>query len=118
MEFAVIHGIERGVCKWSVAFGEPQIIKPGQTQTKLDAIAQAEKTIDRAVASKREKIPADRGELDQPRQHGGFNVSIGPLIAIWCQGTFFLSLGTAVALAPLQLVGVAETGRARLTYDW
>ncbi|MHC2564414.1 hypothetical protein [Bradyrhizobium liaoningense] len=25
--------------------------------------------------------------------------------------------GTAVALAPLELVGVAETGRARLTYD-
>jgi hypothetical protein len=28
-----------------------------------------------------------------------------------------LSTGTAVALAPLELVGVAETGRARLTYD-
>jgi hypothetical protein len=31
--------------------------------------------------------------------------------------TSLLSTGTAVALAPLELVGVAEAGRARLTYD-
>ena len=47
-------------------------------------------------------------------------VLIGPLIAVCCQATSLLPCspaGTAVALAPLELVGVAETGRARLTYD-
>jgi hypothetical protein len=50
----------------------------------------------------------------------GIKVLIGPLIAVCCQATSLLPCsppGMAVALAPLELVGVAETGRARLTYD-
>jgi hypothetical protein len=77
---------------------------------------------------------ADCGRQDQPRDPLGSVVGmpnrqparehrpvlIGPLIAVCCQATSLLPCsppGTAVALAPLELVGVAETGRARLTYD-
>ena len=41
-------------------------------------------------------------------------VSFGPLIAGCCQSPFELSDGTTVALAPSELVRVAETARARL----
>jgi hypothetical protein len=47
-------------------------------------------------------------------------MSIGPLIAACCQAPFLPSkafTGMAVALAPTELVGVAETGRVRLTSD-
>jgi len=40
---------------------------------------------------------------------------VGPLIAVCCQATSLLPCsppGTAIALAPSELVGVAETGRA------
>jgi hypothetical protein len=35
-------------------------------------------------------------------------LSIGPLIAVCCQATIKVSNGTTVALAPSELVGVAE----------
>jgi hypothetical protein len=41
------------------------------------------------------------------------SVVIGPLIACGCH-SFFKALSNAVALAPSERVGVAETGRARL----
>jgi hypothetical protein len=47
-------------------------------------------------------------------------VLIGPLIAFVVKRLPYFPCsppGTAVALAPLELVGVAEAGRARLTYD-
>lgn len=44
-------------------------------------------------------------------------VSFGPLIAVCCQAHIFeLSNGKVVAPAPSELVGVAETARARLIH--
>jgi hypothetical protein len=41
-------------------------------------------------------------------------VLFGPLIAGSCQAAFLPSTGTAMALAPSKLAGVAEMGRARM----
>jgi hypothetical protein len=54
-------------------------------------------------------------ETGEPAVAGVSWVLIGPLIAVRCQSTSLLPCspsGTAVALAPSELVGVAETGRA------
>jgi hypothetical protein len=64
---------------------------------------------DRVVAQKR--LPNDITTIV------GFLVSIGPLIAVCCQAYISeLANGKVVALAPSELVRVAETVRARLIH--
>ncbi len=53
IEYTVVQGIERGVWKWSVSLGQPQLIKLGQAPNKQAAVTQAELVIDRALARKK-----------------------------------------------------------------
>jgi hypothetical protein len=48
------------------------------------------------------------------RAAAAVKVLFGPLIAGSCQAAFLPSIGTAMALAPSKLAGVAEMGRARM----
>jgi hypothetical protein len=48
VEYTVVQGIERGVWKWSVSAGG-MIVAAGQEQSRPEAIAAAEKAIDRAI---------------------------------------------------------------------
>jgi hypothetical protein len=54
IEYAVVQGIERGVWKWSVSV--EGMIVAGQEQTRPEAIAAAEKAIDRAINSKKVRL--------------------------------------------------------------
>jgi hypothetical protein len=60
-EYTVIQGIERGVWKWSTLVDDMMI--RGQAAINLDAVAAAEKAIDRALAlNKGRRItPEDSG---------------------------------------------------------
>jgi hypothetical protein len=50
-KYTVVQGIERRVWKWSIAVGG--IVLTGQEETRSDAVAAAEKAIDRALALKK-----------------------------------------------------------------
>ena len=50
IEYTVVQGIERGVWKWSASVDGVVIM--GQAAIKSEAVAAAEKAIDRALASK------------------------------------------------------------------
>jgi hypothetical protein len=54
IEYTVVQGIERGVWKWS-ASGAGAVIM-GQAATKSEAVAAAEKAIDRALAAKKVRL--------------------------------------------------------------
>jgi hypothetical protein len=51
VRYTVVQGIERGVWKWSVSV--EGMIVAGQEQTRAEAIAAAEKAIDRAIGLKK-----------------------------------------------------------------
>ena len=54
IECTVVQGIERGVWKWSASVAGAVIM--GQAATKSEAVAAAEKTIDRALAAKKVRL--------------------------------------------------------------
>jgi hypothetical protein len=54
IEYTVIQGIERGVWKWSASVAGAVIM--GQAATKSEAMATAEKAIDRALAAKKVRL--------------------------------------------------------------
>jgi len=59
IEYAVVQGIERGVWKWSASVAGAVIM--GQAATKSEAVAAAEKAIDRALAAKKVRlVPSGR----------------------------------------------------------
>jgi hypothetical protein len=65
VEYTVVQGIERGVWKWWTLIDGMMI--RGQAAIKSDAVAAAEKAIDRALAAKRcssfrRKATIDRGD--------------------------------------------------------
>jgi hypothetical protein len=61
IEYAVIQGIERGVWKWSVSV--EGMLVAGQEQTRAEAIAAAQKAIDRAISLKKARLgPTQSGE--------------------------------------------------------
>jgi hypothetical protein len=49
-EYSVVQGIERGVWKWSASVAG--MLVAGKAETKPEAVAAAEKAIDRALAQK------------------------------------------------------------------
>jgi hypothetical protein len=51
IEYAVVQGIDRGLWKWSASVAGVVII--GREATKSEAVASAERAIDRALAPKR-----------------------------------------------------------------
>jgi hypothetical protein len=54
IEYTVVQGIERGVWKWSASVAGAVIM--GQAATKSEAVAAAEKAIDRALAAKKVRL--------------------------------------------------------------
>ena len=54
IEYTVVQGIERGVWKWSASVAGAVIM--GQAATKSEAVAAAEKAIDRALAPKKLRL--------------------------------------------------------------
>jgi len=54
IEYTVVQGIERGVWKWSASVTGAVIM--GQAATKSEAVAAAEKAIDRALAAKKVRL--------------------------------------------------------------
>jgi hypothetical protein len=59
-EYTVIQGIERGVWKWAASVDD--VVTRGQAAIKSEAVAAAEKAIDRAIAAKNVRLvpPGDR----------------------------------------------------------
>jgi hypothetical protein len=53
-EYTVVQGIERGVWKWSTSVDD--VVIRGQAAIKSEAVAAAEKAIDRALAAKKVRL--------------------------------------------------------------
>ena len=62
IEYTVVQGIERGVWKWSASVAGAVIM--GQAATKSEAVAAAEKAIDRALAPKKVRLVPLPGRWD------------------------------------------------------
>jgi hypothetical protein len=61
VEYTVVHGIKRGVWKWSASVADVLIM--GQASTKSAAVAAAERAIDKALAPARVRpVPPERGD--------------------------------------------------------
>ena len=60
IEYAVVQGNGRQVWKWSASVAE--VVISGQAATKSEAVAEAERAIDRALAPKKLRLvpPGDR----------------------------------------------------------
>jgi len=54
IEYMVVQGIERGVWKWSASVAGLVIM--GQAHSKSEAVVEAEKAIDRALAPKKHRL--------------------------------------------------------------
>ena len=54
VEYTVVQGIERQLWKWGFALEGKAVT--GQAATKAEAVAEAERAIDRALASKKLKL--------------------------------------------------------------
>ena len=59
VEYTVVQGIERGLWKWSASVAG--VVIAGQAAIKSEAVREAERAIDRALAPKKVRIvpPAD-----------------------------------------------------------
>ncbi len=55
IEYTVVQGIGRHIWKWSVAF-DANHSATGQAATKAEAISEAERAIDRALAPKKTRL--------------------------------------------------------------
>jgi hypothetical protein len=64
IEYTVVQGIGRQVWKWSVSF-EADVSVKGQAAIKSEAVAEAERAIDRALAPKKLRL------VPQAADHGG-----------------------------------------------
>jgi hypothetical protein len=60
VEYTVVQGIERSLWKWEVSFDG--LLLKGHSDSKPDAMAKAERAIDRALA--RQKLKVVRPEQD------------------------------------------------------
>jgi hypothetical protein len=54
IEYTVVQGIERGVWKWSASISG--VVISGQQPAKIEAVAPAEKAIDRALVQKKMRL--------------------------------------------------------------
>jgi hypothetical protein len=62
IEYTVVQGLGRQLWKWSVSLGENASLK-GQAANKSEAVAEAERAIDRALAPKKLRV-VPRGDRD------------------------------------------------------
>jgi hypothetical protein len=62
IEYTVVQGIGRHIWKWSVAFNADHT-EAGRAATKAEAVAEAERAIDRELAPRRVKlVPSQRSD--------------------------------------------------------
>jgi hypothetical protein len=62
IEYTVVQGIGRHIWKWSVAFNADHT-EAGRAATKAEAVAEAERAIDRELAPRRIKlVPSQRSD--------------------------------------------------------
>ncbi len=54
VEYTVVQGLGRQLWKWSVSFNETTVA--GQAATKAEAVREAERAIDRALAPKKLRV--------------------------------------------------------------
>jgi len=54
IEYTVVQGIERGVWKWTASVAG--VVITGQAHTKSEAVVEAEKAIDRALARNKVRL--------------------------------------------------------------
>jgi hypothetical protein len=59
IEYSVVQGLGRNVWKWSVAL-DADHRAAGQAMTKADAVSQAERAIDRALAARKVRLVPSR----------------------------------------------------------
>lgn len=64
IEYAVVQGIGRQLWKWSASVGD--VVITGQAYSKLAAVVEAEKAIDRALALKKVRLVPPQGETNTP----------------------------------------------------
>ena len=81
IEYTVVQGIARQVWKWSVSVAG--VVINGRAKTRSDAVTNAERAIDRALAPKKRRLVTS----DIPRgKYIGEAVAVGSIAAIseWC----------------------------------
>ena len=64
IEYRVVQGVERHLWKWSASVAD--VVITGQARSKLAAVVEAEKTIDRALALKKVRLVPPKGEMNTP----------------------------------------------------
>jgi hypothetical protein len=64
IEYAVVQGIGRQLWKWSASVGD--VVITGQAYSKLAAVVEAEKAIDRALALKKVRLVPPQGKTNTP----------------------------------------------------
>jgi hypothetical protein len=64
IEYAVVQGVGRHLWKWSASVADEVIT--GQAYSKLAAVVEAEKAIDRALALKKVRLVPPKGKTNMP----------------------------------------------------
>jgi hypothetical protein len=64
IEYAVVQGIGRQLWKWSASVGD--VVITGQAYSKVAAVVEAEKAIDRALALKKVRLVPPQGKTNTP----------------------------------------------------
>jgi hypothetical protein len=64
IEFTVVQGVGRHLWKWSASVAD--VVITGQAYSKLAAVVEAEKAIDRALAQKKVRLVPPNGEANTP----------------------------------------------------
>jgi hypothetical protein len=64
IEYAVVQGVGRQMWKWSASVAD--VVITGQAYSKLAAVVEAEKAIDRALALKKLRLVSPKGKTNTP----------------------------------------------------
>jgi hypothetical protein len=64
IEYAVVQGVGRHIWKWSASVAD--VVIAGQAYSKLAAVVEAEKAIDRALALKKVRLVPPKGKTNTP----------------------------------------------------
>jgi hypothetical protein len=64
IEYTVVQGVGRPLWKWSASVAD--VVITGQAYSKLTAVVEAEKAIDRALALKKVRPVPPKGETNTP----------------------------------------------------
>jgi hypothetical protein len=64
IEYAVVQGLGRHIWKWSASVAD--VVITGQAYSKLAAVVDAEKAIDRALALKKVRLVPPKGKTNTP----------------------------------------------------